>query len=70
VSTLTGSLTKMKDDESSSVESEKPDQGSFSSQSLTSSPSSLEQEISYEKMNEKDLNVYLVFKLYVEKEEK
>jgi len=57
--------------ESSSYTSEKPDQGSLSDQSLVSSPSSLlEHEIGFDKMNEKDLNIYLVFRLYVEKEEK
>ncbi|ORX53867.1 DUF676-domain-containing protein [Piromyces finnis] len=57
--------------ESSSSVYEKQDQNSLSDQSLVSSPSSLlEQEIGFDKMNEKDLNIYLIFRLYVEKEEK
>ncbi|ORX82072.1 DUF676-domain-containing protein [Anaeromyces robustus] len=67
---LPRSPLRTKEDESSSIESEKLDQSSISDQSLVSSPTSvLDQDNGYEKMNEKDLNVYLVFKLYQEKEE-
>ena len=74
---LSGSLTNGRENENVNniLESEKHDDqySSISSSygGIKSLPSSLlEQEIGYEKMSEKDLNVYLVFRFYVQKEEK
>ena len=65
------SSSNINSNENSSQNIEKPDQMSISlsNQGLELPRTSLvEQEDEFNKMNEKELNVYLVFRLYVKKE--